>query len=518
MSRVGTVREDYDLNGVSLNIVDLEKDFRGLKTKPILVNDLADEFSVGKTVDVLNNLLRTHYESDELDTVPSCKEGCTTGKYNYCEHDPIICTVCNTPVEMSISKKLESQVWMAAPEGASGFMHPRIYRIFAVYFRSTNFCLVDYLTNPTYHPNVVHGFVGGKKQTQMLVDALEAAGVKRGINYFIKHFDKIMDIVFSDPRHLEYRYSPRYKAVEVIEDFTAFINKFRNMVFTRYLPFPSKAIMISETGGNAEFIDPNMGSAFDAPKTIASTVMAGRNLSSSVIQSRTMKAVKLMSEFYDGYYHTTSAGKNGMLRGQHGGTRGFFTGRAVIAPLPPGHEDDEVHAPWQWAVTILAVHIQNKLLRRGLTPRETFRVIDNASVDYCPLVDEIFDELMAECPEGGIPISMLRNPTLERGSNQYFRITGVIKNRNDNALLMCVKAVKAPNADFDGDQLQIRLLIDNKEKRQFSRLSSYLHLLSTDQPNKIGGHITYHPEVITTANNFIKHHSVKYKNYVSGKK
>lgn len=518
MSRVGTIREDYILNGVSLNIVDIEKDFKELKTKPILVNDLADEFSVGKTVDVLNNLLRTHYESDELDTVPSCKEGCTTGMYNYDEHEPVICSVCNNPVELNITKKLESQVWMAPPPGALGFMHPRIYRLFVVYFRSTNFCLIEYLTNPTYHPKIIHGYVGGKKQSQMLVDALEAGGVKRGINYFIKNFDKVMNIVLNDPRHLEYRYSPRSKAVEVVEEFGAFIDKYRSRVFTRYLPFPSKAIMISESGGNAEFIDPNMGSAFDAPKTIASTIMAGDTLSSAVIQSRTMKVVKLMSDFYDGYYHVTSAGKGGMLRGQHGGTRGFFTGRAVIAPLPPGHEDDEVHTPWQWSVTILAVHLENKLIRRGYTPREIFRIIDKASVDYCPLIDELFDELISECPEGGIPISMLRNPTLERGSNQYFRITAIIKNRDDNAILMCVKAVKAPNADFDGDQLQIRLLIDNKEKRQFSRLSSHLHILSTDRPNRIGGHVTYHPEVITTVNNFIKYNKNRNNHGRTGKK
>lgn len=54
-------------------------------------------------------------------------------------------------------------------------------------------------------------------------------------------------------------------------------------------------------------------------------------------------------------------------------------------------------------------------------------------------------------------------------------------------------------------QLQVKLLIDNKEKRQYARLKPHLVLMSTDRPNTVGRHITYHPEIITMANNFLHH-------------
>ncbi len=61
------------------------------------------------------------------------------------------------------------------------------------------------------------------------------------------------------------------------------------------------------------------------------------------------------------------------------------------------------------------------------------------------------------------------------------------------------------NATFDGDAVQVRLLIDNKEKRQFSRLASHLNIMNTDRPNRVGGHITYHPEVTSMMNNYLAH-------------
>jgi len=503
---LGMPRPDYIDNGVSLDIFSIEDDFSSLKTTPIIINDVADKFSIGRTVDVINDLIRSHYDNDELNTVPSCEKGCTTGAYNYDPDNPVICKICDTPVVSIINQPLESQVWMRVPKGAHAFLHPRIYRLFKSEFQTTHFCLIDYLTNPNYHPEKIKEFRGGKKETEAMIVFLQEAGVKRGINYFFNNFDDIMNLLLDNYKLFTYKHSPQKLALTVCEKFRRFIDMYRHCVFTRYLPFPSKLIMLSERGGTAEFIDPNMGSAFDAPKTIASIETAQGTLSVDVIQSRVMKTVRLMSEYFDGYYHKTCATKNGMMRGQHGGTRGFFTGRAVIAPLAMAHEYDEIHTPWAWTVTILSVHIENKLFGRGYTHREVFRMIDAAAINYCPEIHEIINELIAECPEGGLPVSMLRNPTLRRGSNQYFRITKVLPNRNDNAIMMSVLTTKSPNADFDGDQLQVRLLVDNKEKRQFQRLASHLGIMDTDRPNHVAGFITFHPEVATMANNYLTHY------------
>lgn len=53
--------------------------------------------------------------------------------------------------------------------------------------------------------------------------------------------------------------------------------------------------------------------------------------------------------------------------------------------------------------------------------------------------------------------------------------------------------------------LQAKLMIDNKEKRQFSRLRAHLGIMDTDSPHRVKGIITLHPESITMLNNFLDH-------------
>lgn len=58
---------------------------------------------------------------------------------------------------------------------------------------------------------------------------------------------------------------------------------------------------------------------------------------------------------------------------------------------------------------------------------------------------------------------------------------------------------------FDGDMLQCKLLLDNKEKALFSRLRPHLGLIDTDNARRIKGVHTLHPETITMINNFLYH-------------
>lgn len=112
---LGQPRLDWESNGISLDIYSLEKDFDELKIEPIIINDVADEFSVGRTIDVINDLIRVSYDSDELNTVPSCEKGCTTGAFNYDPINPVVCEVCNTEVKSVINQPLLPQVWMRVP-------------------------------------------------------------------------------------------------------------------------------------------------------------------------------------------------------------------------------------------------------------------------------------------------------------------------------------------------------------------------------------------------------------------
>lgn len=439
--------EDYG-NGISIDLISLEEVYKNQKTRPVVVNDVADEFSVGKTVDVINDLIRTHFDEDELNTIPSCDQGCTTGGFN----TGLICPECNTEVVRSIERPLESQLWMRVPEQVTAFIHPRFWRHFEIIFSTTTFSLIEYLTNPTYRVVTARGYRGGNRQVERALDILKDEKVERGLNYFCRHFDRIMDIILQPKTFMMYCYNnPRLRLRAAIQ-FRAYIDEFRHCIFTRYLPFPSKLIMVSERGGTMNFIDKSMMDAFDAPKTIASIENSPVHLSDNVVQSRVVKTIKSMVGYFRNYYAVTCSRKNGMFRRQLGSTRSPFSGRAVIAPLPYAHEYDEVHTPWAWTVTLLRVHILNKLLRtESMTPPEAFKLIDAATVRYNEDIHDIILELISECPEGGIPIAMLRNPTLERLSDQYYRITNVLTDVNENAILLSNLVIKGMNGDYDGD-------------------------------------------------------------------
>jgi hypothetical protein len=66
------------------------------------------------------------------------------------------------------------------------------------------------------------------------------------------------------------------------------------------------------------------------------------------------------------------------------------------------------------SVMLFRTHLSAKLQRRGFTPRESNSFLNEHTLQYSPLMDELFCELISESPFGGIPIILQRNPTLVR--------------------------------------------------------------------------------------------------------
>ena len=57
-------------NGISLELISHEKVYNRLTYKPIIVNDYAATLSTGAAAEKINELIRTHYQNDQLDTLP----------------------------------------------------------------------------------------------------------------------------------------------------------------------------------------------------------------------------------------------------------------------------------------------------------------------------------------------------------------------------------------------------------------------------------------------------------------
>jgi hypothetical protein len=98
----------------------------------------------------------------------------------------------------------------------------------------------------------------------------------------------------------------------------------------------------------------------------------------------------------------------------------------------------------------------------------------------------------------GIPCLLQRNPSLVRGSAQQFYITHVKPDPSINTISISVLCLAAPNADFDGDEMNCELILDSKEHDAFNKLAPHFGLLDTHKPFNVSSNVALPKPVIST--------------------
>lgn len=410
--------------GISLTIVNYDEMFSTATTEPVVVN----QFDVNTTAEKerLNKLIYTHYEGDSLQVVPSCECGETNGEYNV----GIRCQVCNTPVVSVTERPLESLLWIAPPTGVAALINPQVWTILSDQLTYPGINLLEWLCNPTHQmpPNP-------PKQAERL----QALGIERGINYLYENFDVIILALFEN--------GIVKGTKQQRDDLWRFIQLHRKNIFAKHLPIPSKMSFITEKTVTSTYADLTMLPAVDAIRTISATENSPVPLSPKVMQARAVKAIMLLAEYHQNFMSTALGSKGGWVRKHQVGSRLHFTFRAVINSLSNNHAYDELHLPWSMSVMVYETHLISKLMKRGFTPNRCSKFLNEHTMKYHPLIDELFDELIAESPHNGLPIILNRNPTLMRGSIQALRVTQIKKDPAINSISMSVLVLKAPNAD-----------------------------------------------------------------------
>lgn len=427
-----------------LEIVDFNEMFQTSSTMPYLVNAFDTDSEEARLR--LNRLLYTNYEGDALEVLPSCECGNLRGEYNV----NIRCPACNTLVMSVTERPLESTLWLAPPKDVDCFLNPQVLSILANALTYNGANLLEYLVNPVYQlpPNLP------KAAKKLLTFELE-----RGINHFAKNFDDIMTLLFNNGIVNGTR--------QQRENLRAFIRLYRKRIFCHYLPIPSKLGFITESTVTGVYADPTMKLAIDAIRTINATEHANMPLNLRTRQHRAMKANFMMAEYHQEFVALQAGGKYGWFRKHGYGSRSHFTLRAVITSLSDNHDRRECYLPWSPSVMAYKIHLTSKLIKRGFTPGEANKLLFENTRKYHPLIDELFQELIAESPHLGMPIILQRNPTLQRGSAQLFYVTKIKTDPNINTISMSTLTLKAPNADeltvpFHGNmEMKISLIAGN---------------------------------------------------------
>jgi hypothetical protein len=430
-------------------LLDFNKMFRQLSRTPVIVNDLVDSSVEEK--ERLKKTIYTYYDSDTMSTVPTCECEDVVGEFNI----GVVCENCKTACKSKTDNDLESILWMRSPHGVEKLINPTIWSLINTHFKLSGFEFMRWIADSSYKPAV--------RIPKELVQ-LEEKGITRGYNYFVKNFDAIMYFMFN---------MKIFKRKEKSDLLGKLLTENREKIFSDYIPLPNRSILIVESSNSTTYVDSLVIGAINAIHIIASVDsedvkpavgaysywMPNKNvpvkrtvdeLAQRNKENRAIKAIHELSEFYESYYGTSLASKEGLLRRQVYGTRANFSFRAVISSITDAHCKDDVYIPWAVGIGALRLHLLNKLTKMGYTSKRAIRFLNESIQKYNPLLDKLFQELIAESPYGGIPIVLQRNPSLERGSAQALKVTKIKTNVNDPTISMSILIVVGFNAKLIG--------------------------------------------------------------------
>lgn len=469
-------------DGVYQQCVDHDDLHAKLTFTPAYANDLDITTLDGK--DELNKLMYSRYEGDSLNVIPSCDCGLLHGA-RFLSH---LCKVCNTKCEYITEKALESLVWIRAPRGIKRLISPTAWIILSNAWSFPSFHLLEWLTNPMYvvPPKVL------ARHVNKLNKYLDY-GIERGLNSFVANFDEIVDIIYS---------------IKLVDDSGPYgndtrtwIKQNRSVLFPMYLPVPSKVGFVVEDSGSSNYIDSTITLAVDAIRTIIAIESAAIPQSPKRTQANTVSAIKILANYYLTFATVTLGGKPGIFRKHVFGGSLQFTARAVISSISHAHNHQELHLPWSMSIQLLKLHIAAILLKPPYryTPTEINNLCRDYALRYHPVLDEVMCKLIEDTPHVGIPCIFQRNPSLNRGSAQLFYISRIKTDTSDQTIGFPIPVIRACNADFDGDEMNLMLILDFYTYERLSRLKPHLYALDTDNPRRVSRHLDMPGPVVRTA-------------------
>ena len=461
-----------------LDIIDFDEMFRLADHDTILlVNDLDATLTTAR--EILTEHMVSRYNGDALSVIPTCVRGCTTGGANLGK----TCPVCMTKVEQSTERVIESTVWMKAPEGTAGFIHPTIYTYMKRYFVSEKKCLIDWLCRlPS----------AAKAKESKGIARLKAFNFKRGLNAFAEDFDRFLEVA----NHSEIAKGKSLHAKERLE-FINTLKKHKDKVFCQYLPLPSKVAFVIEDDGTNSTIDANVHHCIDAATTILTLPLGekGLDLNDPKVYARVLRrredraytASVQLAGFYESFIRENLGKKPGWYRKHVCGGRLKFSFRGVITSIYEPHCHTDVHLPWLIGVNLFALHISNRLLKMDYSPREISRLIAEHTNVYHPLLDKLMHEIIADHPKGRWPIMFQRNPILARLSNQNLYVSKVKTNPEVRSISLSVNVLKGFNADFDGDEMNGIALLDKFTSDALQYMEPQHAVLDHQKPRQVSG-------------------------------
>lgn len=427
-------------NGIYLKIIDYDDLFRHQGHAAIIMNDFDMDLTADRSR--LNSLIYASLDGDAVSNTARCDCGEQEGMDKY----GMRCSSCLSLVVPVTEKPLESILWLKVPKGITKFINLTIWRILQKNLTHSGYSILDYITNPRYAPSQTLAEDKRRK--------LERLDLPIGYNSFVENYEAIMVALFKAGLIGPSASAPRRRKI------MRFLQENVKNTFSEYLPFPTRLGFIKESSNNRIQVDPKMVAAIDAAQILigidnreASESQPSLSLANK--EARMVTALNRFNEYYKTFETEVIFQKPGIARKLVYGTRPYFGFRSVITSRQKPHKQNALEMPWSLSVLLFEQHIKNKLLKMEYTPNEMKAMVVENTLRYHPIIDRIFDELLAESEGGTIPTLFGRNPTLTRTSVGFNQIDVIKDDPTDNTISISPLNLIDKNADFDGKSIAV---------------------------------------------------------------
>lgn len=494
---------------LSLKLLSLDQMFHSSKVEPIILNDLHSKTEEDR--EYFNNLVKETYTSDVVSVLPRCACGELRGEHLVGE----VCDVCGTVVKQSIEDDINPSLWFRRPDGVEKLMNPIVWMMLDSRFTKSNFRVLVWITDRNYRSS---------SKVPESVKELIQMGIPRGYNNFVQNFSWFMEFLFN---HADFRYQK--SKTSFIHDMLEITHPSRDplqqlihdnigIIFSDFIPVLNRCLLVLEQHALGLYLDSSILNIKDALNTMLSIDQDHYNRTPANIENRTAKILVMLGDYYTSLFRKHISPKPGMLRKHTLGSRTNHSFRAVITSHEEIHDHDEIWIPWCVAMTVFQLHILNRLMNKKalakllgkkdgcekMTHNEALGFIYAHVYKYHPLLDRIMQELISESRGGSIPCLAQRNPSLMQGSAQLVRITRVKTDADNTTVSMSDLIAPAMNADYDGDELNFQLAVDEFMAEKFYAFSPFFNLLLLDKPLEISKNASMSDPIIASVSDWLE--------------
>ena len=468
---------------IFLNLVNLDDEVD-------LTNDVKfinDQLATSETE--LNKILEattTTYDNRDANSEISLLPKCSCGYLHFRGAEMYVCPNCGSRPSSQVDAMVKSTLWFRKPEGFEKLINPAVFNMLQRRFTANGWDAIAWLTDPYYKST---------NKVPTWLTSLQNQPFERGWNYYVKNFDAVMTYLFNQKI---------FKVEKGEVDYLFFLLQSQSdKVFCNYLPIPNKVMFPYEKTNFCIYRSTSATFASAFIQSMMSIDSPIQKLSMRSRESRMSRLYRNIAEYQNHHVKQELTPKEGVIRRNSLGTKTIMSGRGIIISKTGPQDHVEIGVPWFMALGAFRQIFINKLVRRGFTLNQAVNHIRMSTACYSPTLHDIMKEMLSEAPEGKMWCLYDRNPSLKHGSMQLGSVVFKI-DPTDKCIDFPIPNVKSPNADFDGDQINIMFLIDGALIRYVTTFLPHTNVFELTRPFKMSNNVFVSAPQVSCYSNFLR--------------